>query len=215
MTSKEEVIVSNLSSLFPNARCSLHFSTPFQCLISVMLSAQTTDEAVNKVTPNLFLAYPTAKEMEKAPLKDIERLIHSIGLYKIKALRIINISSALEKEYSGEVPNDFEALLSLPGVGEKTAGVVLAEVYSRPAIPVDTHIKRISYRLGYSKVGDSPLDIEKNLERKFDPSFYIPLHHQLIYFGRTICQAKDPKCGECPFGVYCSPSRRKVSTKAK
>lgn len=168
-----------------------------------MLSAQTTDASVNKATPALFAAYPDAFALANARLEDVEGYIRSIGLYHAKAKNLIGIAQALAERHHGQVPENKEALRALPGVGIKTANVVGALCFNIPAIAVDTHVARVSKRLGYAKEEDAPEDIEIKLERRFPKEIHIKLHHQLIWFGRTICHAKKPECEPCQLKDEC------------
>lgn len=192
-----------LGKAFPDAKCSLNFRSPFECLVAVSLSAQTTDEAVNRVTPALFEAYPTPKLMGEADIGEVEGKIKSIGLYHNKARNLVALGKALQERFRGEVPHTIEELTSLPGVGVKTASVVLIESFGIPAFPVDTHISRICKRLGYSKESDTAEKIMAKAKRLFDEQEYKDLHHQLIAFGRAICHAKSPECENCPFKGRC------------
>lgn len=208
-------LLETLDDLFPSAHCELSFSSPFECLVAVSLSAQTTDASVNKVTPALFSKFPTSKEMAKADIKDIEDIIHSLGLYHNKAKNLLALSSDLENRFSGVVPNNKKDLTSLSGVGIKTANVVLAECYGVPAIAVDTHVLRVSYRLGLTKQGDSPETTERKLESLIPKERHIKSHHQLIFLGRRICHAQKPDCPNCPLNVRCQFAGKKKSTKGK
>ena len=192
-----------LSEAFPDAKCSLDFHSPFECLVAVSLSAQTTDEAVNKVTPALFYAYPTPKLMGEADIGDVENKIKSIGLYHNKARNLIALGKALQERFGGVVPQTNEELTSLPGVGVKTASVVLIESFDIPAFPVDTHISRICKRLGYAKESDTAEKIMGKVKKLFDEQEYKDLHHRLIAFGRSVCHAKSPECDKCPFKGRC------------
>lgn len=215
MTNKEEDIVSFLHERYSNAKCSLHFSSPFECLLAISLSAQSTDKGVNEVTPVLFEKYPSPKELAKASPKDVENIIHSLGLYHNKANNIISLSRALEEKYGGRVPFSKDELTSLPGVGNKTACVFLLEMGKGNYFPVDTHISRISNRLGYAKKTDGPLQIQKKLEKKFPENEWNFLHHAFIYFGREKCKAIKPICSDCPLGKYCSYLKKHSSTADK
>ena len=206
---KTELIQTYLDEILPDARCSLDFASPFQCLCAVMLSAQTTDKSVNLVTPALFEAYPDAFSMSKAEQGDIEQLIHSIGMYRNKAKNLIGLSKALVERFNGEVPQDRETLTTLPGVGIKTANVVLAECYGVPAMAVDTHLSRVSKRLGLANEKDEPVEIEKKLERKFPKEKWIKLHHQMIWFGRIRCKAISPICEDCKLTGICKEFKKK------
>lgn len=204
-----------LHKRFPNAGCALIFKNDFECLISIVLSAQTTDISVNKVTPLLFSSFPNPSSLSLATQEEVERLIKSIGLYKNKASNIISLSKILADKYNGMIPKDFDALISLPGVGTKTAGVFLLERGNRPAIPVDTHVARISKRLGYAKEEDDPLKIEKKLEKSFPKEEWTFMHHSLILFGREMCHAQKPECSSCPMQKYCRYFKKNSSTIGK
>lgn len=202
-----------LSSAFPDAHCSLRFHNPFEALVAVMLSAQTTDEAVNKVTGSLFEDYPDAFAMAKAPIADLESHLKTLGLYRAKARHLSELSARLVEEYGGEVPSRKEDLIALPGVGVKTANVVLAECFGVASIPVDTHVARVSKRMGYAKETDEPERIEKKLERIFPREQWVPLHHRIIAFGRAICHARNPECSSCGLASLC-PYKAKASRNA-
>ena len=192
-----------IDSLFPDAKCELFYSRDYELAIAVMLSAQTTDKSVNNVTKVLFSKYPSLKALDEAPLEDIEECIKSLGLYKNKAKNIKGIAHTLLEEFSGILPNDKKTLQRLPGIGNKSAGVIRCEVFKIPDLPVDTHIIRISNRLGIAKKGDEPIDIEMKLKRLIPKDKWIKSHHQLIHFGRYFCTARSPKCEECKIRKYC------------
>ena len=196
-------LLETLDALFPSAHCELSFSSPFECLVAVSLSAQTTDASVNKVTPALFSKFPTSKEMAKADIKEIEEIIHSLGLYHNKAKNLLALSIDLESRFNGVVPNNKKDLTSLSGVGVKTANVVRADCFGVPAIAVDTHVLRVSYRLGLTKQGDSPEVTERKLESLIPKERHIKSHHQLIFLGRHICHAQKPDCQNCPLSIKC------------
>jgi endonuclease-3 len=200
---KNEAVLSFLDANFADAKCALHFHNPFECLIAVSLSAQTNDKSVNQVTPALFLAYPDPFALAKASVKEVEPYIESLGLYHNKAKNIVNLANALVNQFDNAVPLKKEDLLSLPGVGIKTANVVLAECAGVPAIAVDTHVNRVAVRLGYAKKSDEPFTVEKKLEKQFDPKDYIKLHHQIIAFGRAICHSQKPECARCGLHEHC------------
>lgn len=207
-----EKVISFLDESFPDAKCSLAFSSPFECLVAVMLSAQTTDESVNKITPNFFRDFPSAFELAQTDIALIENDIYSLGLYRNKAKNLLLMAKKLVELYSGEVPNDKAKLVCLPGVGNKTANVVLAECFKVPSFPVDTHVGRIAKRLGYARSIDSPDIIEKKLEKIFPREQWIALHHRFIAFGRAICHSQNPDCLSCPLNSYC-PYFKKASSK--
>ncbi|HAX02789.1 MAG: endonuclease III [Tenericutes bacterium GWC2_34_14] len=200
---RAEVISKTLNDMFPHAKVELNFANTFELLVAVVLSAQTTDISVNKVTPSLFFQYPTPKDLKDAPLEKIEQLIRSIGLYRNKAKNIKELARIIDEVYEGTVPSDRERLESLPGVGRKTTNVVLSNAFNIPAFAVDTHVARVSVRLGLAKKGDSVLEIEKKLMKAFPKTEWLRLHHQMIFFGRYHCLAKNPKCYECPLYDLC------------
>ena len=196
-------ILDQLEIMFPEAHSELIHESTFQLLIAVILSAQTTDASVNKVTPALFEKYPTANELARADLKDVENIIRNIGLYRNKAKNIIACAKELVENYDGEVPSNMKQLTSLSGVGRKTANVVMSVAFDIPAIAVDTHVERISKRLGFAKQQDSVLQVEVKLKRKLNRQRWNRAHHLFIFFGRYFCTAKNPKCSECPFIENC------------
>ena len=195
-------IVATMEQLYPDARCALNHETPFQLLVATVLSAQTTDAAVNKVTPALFQAYPSAKEMAQASPSEIEPYIQRIGLYRNKARSIVHLSIELENRFDGVVPSSHKDLESLPGVGRKTANVILNTAFRQPTMAVDTHIFRVSNRTGLAP-GATPLVVEKQLLRRVPEPYRVHAHHWLILLGRYICQARKPRCYECPVASNC------------
>ena len=203
MTIRNKLILDIFSSSYPNAKCSLVFSSPFQCVVAVSLSAQTTDKAVNLVTPKLFSLFPDPYAFSKADIKEIESIIKSIGLYKNKAKNLLEMSKILVNKFEGQVPSNMPDLVSLPGVGVKTASVVLAECFKVPSFPVDTHCKRVLTRLGIAKEKDTPIEVMEKAKKAFPKESWINLHHQIIEHGRTICHARNPLCKECPFSNIC------------
>jgi endonuclease III len=200
---RAQTILDVLESMFPDAHVELNHQNNFELLISVVLSAQTTDISVNKITPPLFKKYPTAFELAEALVEDIESIIKTIGLYRHKAKNIQMLSKDLVEKFKGEVPSNREDLEALPGVGRKTANVVLSNAFGIPALAVDTHVMRVSIRLGLAKENDSVLEIEKKLMRKIPIELWQKAHHQLIFFGRYHCLAKTPKCNGCPLYDIC------------
>lgn len=196
-------IINILKDTYPDAKCSLDFTTPFEMLIAVILSAQCTDERVNKTTPAIFSKYSTPEDFDKMPLETLEELIHPCGFYKNKARNIKLTAEKIINEFNSEVPDNMEDLLSLPGVGRKTANVVMLEAFNKPqGIAVDTHAKRISNRIGFSPE-ESPEKIEQDLLRLFPYEYWKDVNHILIYHGRAICTARSPKCDSCPIKAYC------------
>ena len=205
MLTKEQFLeVSQyLDSLFPNAKCELFYSQDYELVIAVMLSAQTTDKSVNAVTSHLFKKYPTIKSFVEADIKDIENEIQSLGLYKNKAKSIKGIAETLYNDFNSILPSDKNELQKLPGIGNKSAGVIRCEVFKIPDLPVDTHIIRISNRLGIATKKDEPIDIERKLKKIIPEESWIKSHHQLIHFGRYFCTARNPKCEQCKIKKYC------------
>lgn len=199
----KEYIIENLNKLYPDAECELIHRNNFELLIAVVLSAQTTDASVNKVTKNLFVKYPDAYTLSQANLEDVMSLIKSIGLYQNKAKNIINLAKDLVKKFDGEVPSTREELESLSGVGRKTCNVILSNCFNYPAFAVDTHVSRVSKRLLIAKKDDDVNTIEKKLMRFFPSELWGKLHHQFIFFGRYKCKAKNPNCEDCPFINNC------------
>ena len=189
-------------------KCYLNYQTPFQLLIATMLSAQCTDARVNIVTKDLFVKYPTVESFANADLKELEKDIFSTGFYKNKAKNIIACSQKLLELYDGEVPSDIEKLTALDGVGRKTANVIRGTIFHEPSIAVDTHVKRISNKLGLTN-SDDPVIIEKELMNILPKEQWILYNIQIIQHGRTICIARKPKCSECTLAEVC-PSREKL-----
>ena len=181
MKINKDEIASYLNELYPDAHCELNYDSIFHLLIAVMLSAQTTDNSVNKVTPVLFEKYVTPIDLANANIEDVENIIRSIGLYKNKAKNIIATSKMLVEKYNSIVPNSMEELTSLPGVGRKTANVLLVEGFKIPAFPVDTHVERVSKRLGIAKQNDSVETVEKKIRKIYLKEQYGLLHHQFIF----------------------------------
>lgn len=205
MTKKEKIkiVLDFVDSLFPDANCELFYYRDYELAIAVMLSAQTTDKSVNQVTNVLFNRYPSLIELDNAPLEDIENIIKSIGLYKNKAKNIKGITRTLIEKYNGVLPSDKDELQTLPGIGNKSAGVIRCEVFKIPDLPVDTHIIRISNRLGFANKNDEPIDIEHTLKKLIEEERWIKTHHQLIHFGRYFCTAKKPQCENCKLRECC------------
>ena len=196
-------LYDGLDKLIPNPRCELNYETDYELLMAVMLSAQTTDKRVNSVTATLFKKYPTLEDISLANIDDVINIIKPIGTYHKKASNLILIAKRLLEDKGGVVPNDRGYLETLPGVGRKTTNVVLSILYDVPCIAVDTHVSRVSIRLGLAKKGDDVLTIEKKLMRKLDNERLNKLHHQLLLFGRYFCTARNPKCTDCLFKNMC------------
>ena len=203
-------IIEILKKTYPDAKCSLDFTTPFEMLIAVILSAQCTDERVNKTTPNIFNKYSTPEDFNNMKLETLEELIHPCGFYKNKAKNIKLTAKKIIDDFNGKVPDKMEDLLTLPGVGRKTANVVMLEAFNKPqGIAVDTHAKRLSNRIGFSKES-TPEKIEQDLLKLFPDKYIKDINHLLIYHGRAICTARSPKCTECPINKYCDFYKKNV-----
>ena len=196
-------VLAIIGEMYPDAHCELDYQTPFQLLVAVILSAQTTDKSVNKVTPQLWQHYPTIADLAAANVVDVENDLRTIGLYKNKARNIVKTARAVLQDFDGVVPKTDKELESLPGVGRKTANVVLAEIYKVPSIAVDTHVSRVAKRLNISAQDASVTEIEHDLMKKIPKRDWIVTHHRLIFFGRYFCLAKNPKCAICPVQSYC------------
>ncbi len=195
-------ILHALEGLYPDAQTELDHSNVFELLVSTVLSAQSTDKGVNSVTPELFKNYPDAAALSQADLERVEQLIAKIGFFRIKSKNIVRLSQILLEKHEGQVPNDFAALLELPGVGRKTANVVLANAFGRPAIAVDTHVGRLARRLGLSNHTD-PDKVEQDLEAVFPKTSWVFIHNALIFHGRRVCKAQKPQCEHCTLEVLC------------
>lgn len=202
MNNKTELILEILAATYPDAQCDLNYTNPFELLIATILSAQTTDKKVNEVTKELFKYYPTPQKMLELTVPELETLIKTIGLYHTKAKNIRETCQMLVNDYDGKVPQDIEMLMKMPGVGRKTASVVLANAFGIPAFPVDTHVFRVSRRLGLTN-GTDPLKVEKDLTSLIPSETWIDTHHRLIYHGRKRCSARKPDCDNCPLLKYC------------
>lgn len=196
-------ILNYFDRLFPNPKCELNYNKDYELLIATVLSAQTTDKRVNKVTSILFNKYPNLLSLSKADIKDIEDIIREIGTYKRKSIYVIEIAKKLINDGYNYVPNNRKYIESLPGVGHKTANVFLSNIYNEPAIAVDTHVSRVSKRLGIAKKDDDVLKIEKKLEKKLPKERWSKTHHQLVLFGRYYCKAIKPNCDNCEIKSYC------------
>ena len=200
--SRAEEIVSRLEKVYPEAQCSLVYEKPYELLISVRLSAQCTDARVNIVTKELFAAFPTLESFASAELSEVERIVKPCGLFHTKAKSIIELSQKLISDFGGKVPDNMEDLLSLPGVGRKTANLILGDVYKQPAVVTDTHCIRICGRLGLSE-GTDPAKVEKQLREVLPMDKASDFCHRLVNFGRDTCSARSPKCGDCPLSDLC------------
>ena len=204
MHEKVNSIIDILKQRYPEAPCALHYSKDYELMIAVRLSAQCTDARVNLVTPALFAAYPTLEAMASADIADVENYVHSCGFYKHKARDIVLGCQMLLSDYNGKVPDTMDALLRIPGVGRKTANLLLGDLYAEPgSVVCDTHCIRICGRLGLSS-GKEPEKVEKQLRAILPPEESSDFCHRIVLFGREICTARSPKCGECPLSPWCT-----------
>ena len=196
-------VLAIIADMFPEAYGELDAETPFQLLIAVILSAQATDKGVNKATPALFAKYPDSQSLAQADVSDVENLIKTIGLYRSKAKNIVRTAEMIENEFGGEIPRDKDLLQTLPGVGRKTANVVLGDAFGIPGIAVDTHVERVSKRLQLIKQSATVTEVEEKLMKVVPEKDWVVTHHRLIFFGRYHCTARSPKCVACPVLPYC------------
>lgn len=203
MMTKAEKVYDLLKAAYPDARCGLDYDSPFQLLISTMLSAQATDKSVNKVTEDLYKQYPDLDSFLKLSQEEIEEKIRQIGLYKNKAKNIYKMLRVLRDKFKGQVPKSLEDLMSLPGVGRKTASVVLVEAFIIPAFPVDTHVFRVTRRIGLAG-GNTADKVSDEMMKRLPKYKWHLMHHLLITHGRSICTAQSPKCGSCTINKICS-----------
>lgn len=202
MKSNVNAILEKLDLMIPNPKCELEYSKPYELLMATVLSAQCTDSRVNQVTKVLWDHF-TLVTLASAPIKEVERIIYPVGTYHNKAHYLIDIANRLIKDHNGEVPNDFNYLVTLPGVGRKTANVVLSNIYDRPAIAVDTHVYRTSHRLGLVSKNKNVYETEQYLMKVIPQDKWSRLHHQLVLLGRYTCKAKNPLCENCLLKEYC------------
>ena len=204
MDEKVLSIIEILKEKYPDPACALHYDKDYELMIAVRLSAQCTDARVNLITPALFAAYPTLEAMAAAPVEHIEQLVHSCGFYKHKARDIVLACQMMISQYGGKVPGTMEALLSLPGVGRKTANLLLGDLYKQPgSVVCDTHCIRICGRLGLSQ-GKEPEKVETQLRAILPPEESSDFCHRIVLFGREVCTARNPKCGGCPLSMWCT-----------
>lgn len=201
-------ILDYLDKLYPNPKCELNYNKDYELLIATVLSAQTTDKRVNMVTKNLFNKYQSIKELSEANISDIENIIREIGTFRKKSIYIHEITKKLYDDGYDYVPNDRKYIESLPGVGHKTANVFLANIYNEPTIAVDTHVSRVSKRLGIACKNDEVLEIERKLMKKVPKDRWIRTHHQLVLFGRYKCKAINPMCEDCEIKSLCKHEKK-------
>ncbi|CAN7582567.1 endonuclease III [Paenibacillus sp. LjRoot153] len=203
-------ILDTIGELYPDAYCELNHSNPFELTIAVLLSAQCTDETVNKVTKDLFAKYKCPEDYLAVPLEELEQDIRRIGLFRNKASHIHKLCQMLLDKFGGEIPEKHEQLVELPGVGRKTANVVVSNAFGVPAIAVDTHVERVSKRLGLVGWDDSVLEVEKKLMKKVPRDEWTQTHHRLIFFGRYHCKAQNPNCSFCPLLDNCREGKKRM-----
>lgn len=208
-------ILDTIAEMFPDAHCELNHDNPFELTIAVLLSAQCTDETVNKVTAGLFQKYKTPEDYLSVPLEELEGDIRRIGLFRSKASNIQKLCRILIDKYEGEVPASHEGLTELPGVGRKTANVVMSNAFGVPAIAVDTHVERVSKRLGAAKPDDSVLTVEQKLMKLVPKEEWTITHHRLIFFGRYHCKAQNPQCPVCPLLDICKEGKARMKPAVK
>jgi endonuclease-3 len=199
---KAKAIYRQLTKSYPNVRCELDYNSAFQLLVATVLSAQCTDKRVNQTTPALFKKYPNPKKMAKADLKDIQRLVKSTGFFRAKAKNIKGLSNKIMEEFDGDVPSNLEDLITLPGVGRKTANVVLGHAFGIPGITVDTHFGRLSRRFGWSKQND-PVKVEFEVGELIAEKEWTNLSQRMIWHGRRVCHSRKPACGACSLAKLC------------
>ena len=209
MKTIEEIwsIVNGLKELYPDGVCSLDYRKDYELLFSVRLAAQCTDERVNKVTPALYARFPTLEALAEADIAEVERYIHSTGFFRAKAKDIVLASQMLLRDYGGRVPDTMEELLKLPGVGRKTANLILGDVFGQPAYVCDTHCIRITGRLGITDGSKDPLQVERQLRERIPPKESNNFCHRMVLFGRDTCTARSPKCEGCPLAKECDTAK--------
>lgn len=211
LTKKQiEEVLATMAEMFPEAHCELIHENAFELTIAVLLSAQCTDVLVNKVTKELFKKYKTPEDYLAVPIEELEQDIKSIGLYRTKAKNIKKLCDMLLGEYGGEIPKERDELVKLAGVGRKTANVVVSVAFDVPAIAVDTHVERVSKRLGICKWKDSVIEVEKTLMRKIPEQLWSETHHRFIFFGRYHCKAQSPQCEICPLLHLCREGKKRM-----
>lgn len=212
MLTKEKIrfCLDEMEKMYPDAHCELVHENPFELTIAVLLSAQCTDALVNKVTKGLFQKYKTPEDYLAVTLEELQQDIRSIGLYRNKAKHIRSLCERLLEVYNGEIPRDHSALTTLPGVGRKTANVVVSVAFGEPALAVDTHVERVSKRLGICRWKDSVLEVEKTLMKKIPRDEWSDVHHRLIFFGRYHCKAQNPNCAACPLLPVCREGAKRM-----
>ena len=217
MLNKQQIrfCLDQIAQMYPDAHCELNHENPFELVIAVALSAQCTDVLVNKVTASLFEKYKKPEDYLAVDIEELMNDIRSIGLYRNKAKNIQKLCRMLIDEYGGELPKDRDELTKFPGVGRKTANVVVSVAFDIPAIAVDTHVERVSKRLGICRYKDNVLEVEETLMRKVPKEEWSVTHHRLIFFGRYFCKAQNPNCTECPLLELCREGKKRMKEKTK
>ena len=211
LTKKQwEVCLDEIAKMFPDAHCELVHKNPFELVIATLLSAQCTDVLVNRVTADLFQKYKKPEDYLAVPLEELQNDIRSIGLFRNKAKNIQALCKLLVDEYGGIVPGDRDLLTTFPGVGRKTANVVVSNAFGIPALAVDTHVERVAKRLAMNRWKDTPLQVEEKLMRWTPRERWCDVHHQLIFFGRYHCKAQKPNCPECPLLTMCREGKKRM-----
>lgn len=205
MRFSKKAVLAELENLYPDAGPELHFTNPYETLVAVMLSAQCTDRQVNKVTPALFERYPTVESMAQASVEDVYAMVKSCG-FKTKASNIVEACRLIMQRHGGEVPGDMKALMDLPGVGQKTANVVLANAFGIPTIAVDTHVFRVSNRIGLAQAKNVE-ETERQLQKAIPQKDWVKAHHWLIFHGRRVCHARNPQCASCAIQPLCKAAK--------
>jgi endonuclease-3 len=209
------VILDTIAAMFPDAHCELNHTNPFELTIAVLLSAQCTDATVNKVTASLFQKYKYPQDYIAVPLDELEQDIRRIGLYRNKAKHIQALCKMVIEKYDGRIPEKHEQLVELPGVGRKTANVVVSNAFGVPAIAVDTHVERVSKRLGMAKELDSVVEVENKLMKLVPKEEWTDTHHRLIFFGRYHCKAQNPQCVICPLLETCREGKKRMKISSR
>src|SRR5690625_2157113 len=212
MLTKKQIrfCLDTMGEMFPNAHCELIHQNPFELTIAVLLSAQTTDENVNRVTRDLFQKYKTLEDYLAVDVAELENDIRSIGLFRTKAKNIQKLCKILLEDFGGVIPQTREQLEMFPGVGRKTANVVMSVAFGEPAIAVDTHVERVAKRLGFCRWKDSVLQVEETLMKKIPKEEWSDTHHRLIFFGRYHCKSQKPNCAECPLLIVCREGKKRM-----
>lgn len=199
---KTNTILQILAATYPDASTRLHYDNLYQLMVAVVLSAQCTDEQVNKVTPALFKHYPDINSLANADLNELEKLINGVGLFRAKAKNLKAAAIIIQERFNGQIPDQFEDLLTLPGIGRKTANVIISVGFGKPGLAVDTHVQRVANRTGMARA-KTPHQTEVQLKQNIDPQDWNQTHHLLIFHGRQICKARNPLCDVCPIEKYC------------